>query len=195
VSWGAAATNGSSTLPGVTGAAKTDWVTQFDSVQGSVTNLNSAALPASVYKDAATATANSREIAIQNLETGLVGTNGFVQSSKTSNLTGTVPAANASWTTEVTASNNGFTSPLIDAGTALSLGAGQYSVVDLYTYILGSTSTSGVYLGSLELGSNGSLYFTTAFTAIPEPSVYAAILGVACLAFVAIRRRKQQILA
>jgi hypothetical protein len=194
VSWGGAATNGSSTLAGVTGPAKSDWVSQFDSVQASVTNLNINALPASAYKDAAVATANEREIAIQGLETGLVGTNGFVQSLNTSNLTGTVPAANASWTHEVTATNNGFVSPQIDAGTALSLGAGQFSIVDLYQYIQGATTTAGVYLGSLELGSNGSLFFTTA-TAIPEPSVYAAILGVATLAFVAIRRRKQQTLA
>jgi hypothetical protein len=194
VSWGGAATNGASTLPGITGPAKSDWVSQFDSVQGSVTNLDSTALPASAYKDAGTATSNSREIGISNLETGLTGTNGFVQSSNTANRSGTVPAGNSSWTTEVTENNSGFVSPMIDAGTALSLASGQFSIVDLFQYIPGSTSTSGTYLGSLELGSNGSLFFTTA-TAIPEPSIYAAILGAATLAFVAIRRRKQQILA
>ncbi len=183
----------------MTGPAKSDfWVSQFDSVQAAVTNLNINALPASAYKECkwcAVATTNQREIAIQGLETGLAGTNGFVHSANTANLTGTVPAANASWTHEVTATNNGFVTPQIDAGTALSLGAGQFSIVDLYQYIQGATTTAGVYLGSLELGSNGSLFFTTAATAIPEPSVYAAILGVATLAFVAIRRRKQQVLA
>jgi hypothetical protein len=194
VTWGAVATNGSTTLPTVTGPAKSTWVSQFDSVQTGVTNLNNAALPASVYKDTTGAGLNTRELDIQAVEIGLTGTNGFTQSANTSNLTGSLPAASpGSWTKEVASSGFPVT-PSIDGATALSLGAGQYSIIDLYQYISGTSSTSGTYLGSLELGSNDSLYFTTA-TAIPEPSTYAAILGAACMAFVAIRRRKQQVLA
>jgi hypothetical protein len=58
---------------------------------------------------------------------------------------------------------------------------------------LGSTH-AGTYLGTIEITSNGNVDFITP-VAIPEPSVYAAILGAATLAFVAIRRRKQQVLA
>jgi len=65
---------------------------------------------------------------------------------------------------------------------------------DLYALPdLGSTH-AGTYLGTIEITSNGNVDFITP-VAIPEPSVYAAILGAATLAFVAIRRRKQQVLA
>jgi hypothetical protein len=67
-------------------------------------------------------------------------------------------------------------------------GAGS---ADLYANA--PTSSSGVqasFLGTFSISAvNGDVLFTTA--AIPEPSVYAAILGVATLGFVAIRRRKQ----
>jgi hypothetical protein len=43
-------------------------------------------------------------------------------------------------------------------------------------------------IGTLNLSSTGQLTFTAA---IPEPSTYAALLGIATLGFVAIRRRKQ----
>jgi hypothetical protein len=200
VTWGAAATNGSTTLPGVTGTAKTDWVSQNGGV--SLGLAPSVPPPASAYKDTTGGALNNREIAIQDLETGLTAGNGFAQSSDVTAVpSGTLPAGSPSWTKEVNgtiaASGNGFpASPTIDSSTNLSLSSGEYSVVDLFTYISGSTTTSGVYLGSLELGSNGSLDFTNFVpTAIPEPSVYAAILGIATLCFVAIRRRKQQIFA
>jgi hypothetical protein len=62
---------------------------------------------------------------------------------------------------------------------------------DLYAMPDLGGSNVGTFLGTIEILSNGNVDFIT----IPEPSVYAAILGGACLAFVAIRRRKQQILA
>jgi hypothetical protein len=195
VTWGAVATNGSTTLTGVTGPAKSTWVSQFDSVATGL--APSLTPPASAYKDTTGTNLNAREIGIQGVETGLAGTNGFVQSSNTANLTGSLPAAApGSWTQEVTG-NHGFpATPTIDGATSLSLAAGQYSVVDLYQYISGATTVAGTYLGSLELSSTGGLFFTDFVpTAIPEPSVYAAILGVATLAFVVIRRRKQQTLA
>jgi hypothetical protein len=43
-------------------------------------------------------------------------------------------------------------------------------------------------LGTFNLSNSGQLTFTAA---IPEPSTYAALLGIATLGFVAIRRRKQ----
>src|SRR5580658_10160766 len=77
VSWGGVASNGAAVLAGVTGPAKSDWVSQFDSVQASVTNLNISALPASAYKDTTGTNLNIREGDISNVETGLVGANGF----------------------------------------------------------------------------------------------------------------------
>ncbi len=202
VTWGAAATNGSTTLAGVTGAAKTDWVSQNGGV--SLGLAPSIPAPASAYKDTTGTNLNTREIGIGDLENGATTANGFTQSSDVTAvgiLSGTLAASNPSWTKEVngtiTASGNGFpASPTIDNGTNLSLSAGQYSVVDLCTYISGATSLAGTYFGSLELSSTGGLSFTNYVpTAIPEPSTYAAILGAACLGIAAIRRRKQQILA
>lgn len=45
-------------------------------------------------------------------------------------------------------------------------------------------------LGTFNLAASGTLTYTTAGTAIPEPSSYAAIAGVAMLGFVAARRRR-----
>jgi hypothetical protein len=69
--------------------------------------------------------------------------------------------------------------------------AGNFTGLDLYKV----TNNASQFLGTFALytstggGFNvGDLTFTAA---IPEPSVYAAILGVATLGFAAIRRRKQ----
>jgi len=48
-------------------------------------------------------------------------------------------------------------------------------------------------LGTFALSSGGELTFT-AFTAIPEPSTYAAILGALTIGFVAIRRRRAAVI-
>jgi len=197
VTLGSVATNGSTTLPGITGPAKSDWVSQSD---GTVTAQPwmSETPEASTYKDPnGTANANSRELAIQNVENGLNSVNGFTQSSNVSSTAGFISTTAADSWSHYLGIANGFTVPAIDSGTNLSLSSGMFQVLDIYQYIQASnTTTPGTYLGSLELGSDGSLFFTNFDPiAIPEPSVYAAILGAATLAFVAIRRRKQQILA
>ncbi len=73
--------------------------------------------------------------------------------------------------------------------------SGTYSAVDLFS-VKANTDT---FLGTFALytavdGSHnvGDLTFTAA---IPEPSTYAAILGVATLGFAALRRRKQALVA
>jgi hypothetical protein len=59
----------------------------------------------------------------------------------------------------------------------------------LNLYELTPGGGAGTLLGTFNLSSTGLTF--TGFTAIPEPSTYAALLGVATLGFVAIRRRKQ----
>lgn len=53
-----------------------------------------------------------------------------------------------------------------------------------------ATRVSATDLGYFTLATDGSLSFTT-FSAVPEPSAYAAILGAAALGFVMLRRRKE----
>jgi hypothetical protein len=69
-----------------------------------------------------------------------------------------------------------------------------YKVSDLYQLTDGAVT----YVGSFGLASDGKLYYSSSaasFSAVPEPSTYAAILGVAALGFVAVRRRRQARLA
>jgi hypothetical protein len=195
VTLGSVATNGSTTLTGINAAAKTDWVSQSD---GTVTAQPwmSETPEASQYKvPVGTAAANSHELAIQAVENQV----GLTPSSNASSagFISTTAASGDSWSSYL-ANSSAFKPPAIDSGTNLSLSTGMYEVLDLFQYtpVTSGTAPSGTYLGSLELGSDGSLFFTNFDPiAVPEPSVYAAVLGAACLAFVAIRRRKQQIFA
>ncbi|HZP60800.1 MAG TPA: PEP-CTERM sorting domain-containing protein [Opitutaceae bacterium] len=179
VTWAAAATTGAAT--------KTTYVTQFDSIQTSLTPGGT--VPASLFFDKSSLNSNSRYQGIQAVTTGLNG-----QPSLSITETAAIPTSSASsyshWMGSSTV--NGFAAGF-DAPTALSLAAGQYSVVDLFQYGIGTTTTPGSYIGSLELSSTGGLFFTNYVpTAIPEPSVYAALLGVATLGFVALRARRRQ---
>ena len=54
---------------------------------------------------------------------------------------------------------------------------------------------SKTFLGTLAIYGNGDVTFSSAFTAIPEPSTYAAILGVVALGVAAYRRQRQVTLA
>jgi len=77
-------------------------------------------------------------------------------------------------------------------GTAGVLSGLTYSALDLYGFTGALGDVTNTFLGTLALTSGGDVYFTAAFQAIPEPSTYAAILGVVTLGFAAIRRRKQR---
>jgi len=77
----------------------------------------------------------------------------------------------------------------------LSLSGGGWAVSDLYQM---SQNTEGVYIGSFGLNAAGEFVFSTSastFSAVPEPSTYAAIAGVLALGFVAFRRRQAKALA
>ncbi len=187
VTWGAVATvgAGATTLNGVSVPAKSTFITQFDSIATGL--APSLTPPSSQFKDAATATSNTRYLAIQGVYTPLNG----AASASTPNAALIAASASNSWSKwangqGVNAFGNG-----IDAPTALSLSAGQYSVVDLFQYGVGTTSTPGTYIGSLELSSTGGLWFTNYVpTVVPEPSTYAALIGVAVLGFAMLRRKQ-----
>jgi hypothetical protein len=67
-------------------------------------------------------------------------------------------------------------------------GAGQVDVFNLNSTT--SAGQPGTFIGTFNLQSNGELFFFGT-SAIPEPSTYAALLGVVTLGIVAIRRRRQ----
>ena len=84
----------------------------------------------------------------------------------------------------------------VNSATSLALGK-NYSASDLFTIVPNGTAGSDAgaadskFDGTFSLdATTGILSFTT-FAAIPEPSTYAMILGIATLGFAAIRRRKQ----
>jgi hypothetical protein len=203
VTWGAVATSGAT--GDAINAAETSMVSQSD---GTITAPPSSWVASSpensIYTEVTDPSLSTRGTKIQNVENGPQSSNGFTASSTPTNagyLAGTISkTAPDSWQAWLTSSSNGFGNPLSDANTKLALasGSGTYSVLDIYSYgdSGGTTGIHGSYLGSLELGSDGTLLFSNFDpVAIPEPSVYAAILGAACLGFVAIRRRKQQMFA
>jgi hypothetical protein len=101
-----------------------------------------------------------------------------------------------SWSKMITTANNFSWSSLnnMATNTTALTGTDGSTSVSLYLYQLTEGSTSaGTLLGTFKLYDNGILSFTS-LSAIPEPSTYAMILGVAALGFVMIRRR-QQVLA
>ena len=65
---------------------------------------------------------------------------------------------------------------------------------DFYQLEPSTNLSPSAYLGTFALNSSGQLSFSTAAT-VPEPSTYAAILGVCTLGFVAWRRRRVRALA
>lgn len=121
-----------------------------------------------------------------------------------SNLSGLATTANSSFATVVASSDsiswshfqastpgisfNTFdTDGIFENNTNFSSG---YIVSDLYKL----SANTVAYVGSFALASDGKLYYSSSaasFSAVPEPSTYAAILGVAVLGFVAVRRRRQ----
>jgi hypothetical protein len=64
-----------------------------------------------------------------------------------------------------------------------NVGTGSFVAEDLYKF---SPSAAPVFIGTLSLDTSGNLTFTV----VPEPSTYAAILGVMTMGIVMIRRRR-----
>ena len=68
------------------------------------------------------------------------------------------------------------------------------AVLDLYEMKTVNSGSAGTLIGSFELNNSGALSFNPGNpggSAVPEPSTYAAILGVVTLGFVAVKRRRQ----
>ena len=135
------------------------------------------------YNSAAAATQGGVATKINAIYNTFTGTaNNVVSSSSTT-----------SWTTEVgttPAAFNFFFKTSFDNNLDLATtsASGTYSAGDLYELV--PASGAGAFLGTLAVQSNGDVTFST-FSAVPESSTYAVILGSCVLGFVALRRRKQ----
>jgi hypothetical protein len=191
LNWGVIGTTGSLNGGPDNEVAKTNWITQHVSTTATETlGVQNSTTPTQV-SSAGSATAAT---AINKIYSGInggtatpAGTNAITISTGDANAWSKVIIPGSSVATTLgTAVKFNNQPPTMAVGTLVSAS-------DLYA-MPPSGSGSVSFLGTFSLDQAGNFAFST-FTAIPEPSVYAAILGVACLAFVAIRRRKQQILA
>jgi len=172
-SWGAGGSSGASTLV----FASSLWDTSTAGTLGTANNLNQWNTLASV---------GAANTAFNSLFTGF---NGVAATATGDGNSKTISASNTnSWSTKGGTStsafgtfnpnNNGFSGIV---GNTLASGQ-TYSAIDLYS--VGPNSST--FLGTFALYQNGNL----TFTAVPEPSTYAAILGVMTLGVVMIRRRR-----
>ncbi len=189
LSWGiignagiaAAATNGD--------AKGTAWITSAwdNSVAGSLGVQNSVA-----YDRGAVSTLNSTNVSVNGLYQALSG----ATAAQTTAASNAVTLTNNIWDNSVAFNLDGA---LFDNQiTRLALGQ-NYSAADLYSNVPNGVAGSAEGSADSKFDGTFSLNATTGvltFTAIPEPSMYAAILAIATLGFAAIRRRKQvQLLA
>ena len=96
--------------------------------------------------------------------------------------------------------NTDFTTANFEQGTNFSLSSpaiiNGYYVEDLYQlHFVSSGNVTETYVGSIGLNSDGAVVFAnsdSAFSAVPEPSTYAAIAGVLALGLAAYRRHSRR---
>jgi hypothetical protein len=161
----------------------------FWTVFGSTGNGNGLTLPDStIWASSNSALARASGPTQQSLGIAL---DTFVSTQLASSTFGSTSDATALTNKSFTALGSGQSAPYSYFGQAVE--SSTLGSTSLKLWELQPGSGNGTLLGTFTLDSTG-LTFTVA--AIPEPSTYAAILGVATLGFVAIRRRKQtQLLA
>jgi hypothetical protein len=176
ITWGVAAAKGA--------ASKIVYATSAETTIGTVSTP---------YDSTVVSARNTAGGLIQGVLNGFDGQTGLSGGSYSAQVT----ASNGdSWSSlefqQAGNSFGAFDTAVFENGT--NFGSNNYIVSDLYK-IAGSGVT---YVGSFGLASDGKLYYSSSaasFSAVPEPSTYAAILGVAALGFVAVRRRRQARLA
>lgn len=157
---------------------KTTWATgTWTSTSGTLGVQNSVA-PAGVLSSSSLAAAGAKIVTVSN---------GF--STATDQSAGglnavSIAASNSSSYDAQDISNFRYTK-FADAGFSqlVTSNNGTYAASDLYKF---QKTVAGSFIGTLSLGTNGDVNFTIA--AIPEPSVYAALLGVMTVGFVGFRR-------
>ena len=113
------------------------------------------------------------------MATGVIG----ATSTANSNFTATMASGDNGYTYNITATTGALWN-VFDSSAKLENSTSGTSTMELFQ--LNPGAAHGIDLGTLTLSSSGMT-----FTAIPEPSTYAMILGVFALGFVMLRRRAQ----
>ena len=186
--WGVVGTTGAATgttIGGNTIAAKTLWGGRAESTLG---------LQSTPWSAGSTFAQQGPANTIATMYTGALGSlNGATATANSATAALIDNTLAGSWSKQEgsTASAFGFFNPksLFDNGTPGNGGV----VTDLYELQPGSGA--GSYVGSFALNANGLAFSGSAAgagaAAVPEPSTYAALMGVAALGVAAIRRRKK----
>jgi hypothetical protein len=173
--WGVGGTDGNLNAGPDGELAKTQWITQtWGSATGTLGEQNTIAPTAVSSSGSGTAATNAGKI--------YTGFN-----------SGTSVGPNA--ITIATSSGNSFNAAVGPSNTFGVYGTinkffshtGTLAAADLYEM---APATAGQFLGTFALDSSGILTFNVISAAIPEPSTYAAILGVAVLGFAMLRRKQ-----
>ena len=97
-----------------------------------------------------------------------------------------------SWSKQLgsTAAAFGYFNPSGVFSNSTNISVGSFAASDLYALQPGSGAAA--YVGTFALSSGGALTYSNTPSSVPEPSTYAAILGLVTLGFVALRRRQQK---
>jgi hypothetical protein len=128
---------------------------------------------------------------INGIATGTGGLNGATAAG-TSVSALMAASGGASWSTLAVTGGNTYNG--LPLTTLIGTNA-TVSQLDLYQLVPNTSGTPGKLLGTFSLFGDGSTQYLTftSVSAIPEPSTYAMILGVAALGFVMLRRRQQSL--
>ncbi|HEY9156141.1 MAG TPA: PEP-CTERM sorting domain-containing protein [Opitutaceae bacterium] len=179
LTWGVAGTVGNVTSTGPNGEpAKTLWLSA--AADGSALDGNSSSTP---LLGTANALAGGASQKINTIYANFPGS--------ATTIANTTPG---SWTVqEGTGSkvwNSVYARSQFENNTNIAGNNGNYVASDLYD-IAPTLNQAGSFLGTFAINNSGEVTFTAAGAAIPEPTTYAAFIGLGALGFSIIRRRRQ----
>jgi hypothetical protein len=200
--WASSASGNAAVLWGVTGYQSGSQVYASSIWDNTTPGTLGTANSANAWNSLTSGNISQSVTKIQQMISGYNGINATATASGGINI---AKSQSLSWTTQggtgaaafgtFNPNNNGFTQ-LIGNGIELTPDGSanaNFTAEDLYSVVAGNSTFLGTFALYTAADSTHAVGELT-FTAIPEPSTYAMILGVAALGFVMLRRR-QQVLA
>lgn len=141
------------------------------------------------YASGTEAPGSSQGAGANAISTMYSGLNGQIATANSASSAFIATAEPLSWKTTSDANFSYWSASIFRAGsTGFDNGSIASTSLNFYEWVEGAASAT--LLGQFKLYNNGNFSFTSA-AVIPEPSTYAALLGVATMGIVAIRRRRQ----